>query len=72
MTIPPPAWINIAHEYGVKILGTLIFEWDEGSREVEELLANGDMYAKKMVQVAKWMGFDGYLMNFECDLDDTY
>jgi mannosyl-glycoprotein endo-beta-N-acetylglucosaminidase len=24
--IPPPAWTNIAHKHGVKMLGTLVFE----------------------------------------------
>ena len=30
VTIPPPAWIDIAHKHNVKMLGTLIFEqWDD-------------------------------------------
>jgi endo-beta-N-acetylglucosaminidase D len=32
LTIPPPAYIKVAHENGVKILGTLIFEWEKGSK----------------------------------------
>ena len=31
VTIPPPGLIDIAHLHGVKVLGTLIFEWEAGS-----------------------------------------
>lgn len=38
LTIPPTQWINTAHRNGVKILGTLIFEWDEGKKETQHML----------------------------------
>lgn len=28
-------------------------------------------YARKLVEIAKHYGFDGYLMNFECDIKDV-
>jgi mannosyl-glycoprotein endo-beta-N-acetylglucosaminidase len=28
-------------------------------------------YAKKLVEIAKFHGFDGYLMNFECEIKNT-
>ncbi len=27
-------------------------------------------YARKLVEIAKYFGFDGYLMNFECDMEE--
>lgn len=64
------------------MLGTLIFEWDEGGKEAEMMLSGkismgnhlkakeapggNKFYAKKLAEVAKHYGFDGYLMNFEC------
>jgi len=70
------------------MLGTLIFEWDEGGKEAHMLLDGqialnpyikfrkdapdgNKFYALKLVEVAKHFGFDGYLMNFECDIKDT-
>lgn len=38
LTIPPPAWTHVAHSYGVKMLGTLCFEWDDGKLETEWML----------------------------------
>jgi mannosyl-glycoprotein endo-beta-N-acetylglucosaminidase len=83
VTIPPPGMTKIAHQHGVKMLGTLIFEWDEGAKVVKMLL-NGQaallpdldhqqvesrVFAEKLVEIAKHFGFDGYLMNFECNVD---
>ena len=28
-------------------------------------------YARKLAQIAKHFGFEGYLMNFECNIEDT-
>jgi mannosyl-glycoprotein endo-beta-N-acetylglucosaminidase len=88
VTIPPPSYIDIAHHHGVKILGTLIFEWDAGAQEAR-LMLDGKIpmhpdikivrdapdgnrfYARKLAEIAKHYGFDGYLMNFECEIDDT-
>lgn len=30
VTIPPQPYINIGHQYGVKVLGNLITEWEAG------------------------------------------
>lgn len=70
------------------MLGTLIFEWNEGGKEAQLMLDGkvslspemkfqkdapdgNKFYAKKLVEIAKYYGFDGYLMNFECDIKDT-
>ena len=81
VTFPPPAWIATAHRHGVKILGTLIFEWKEGADESVLLLTNTvshrgktksapakHHYARQLVRLAKHCGFDGYLMNFESSI----
>eukprot|EP00347_Sterkiella_histriomuscorum_P019439 403341624 len=100
VTIPPPAYIDIAHQHGVKMLGTLIFEWDEGGKEAQIMLdgkvapfshsysndeSTGNtqrlkfvkdapdgnrFYIKKLVEIAQHFGFDGYLMNFECEIKE--
>ena len=91
VTIPPPSYIDIAHLHGVKILGTLIFEWDHGGKEAK-LMLDGKIslfldddnlkyckdapdgnrfYAKKLIEIAKHYGFDGYLMNFECEVKEV-
>ncbi|KAL1747774.1 glycoside hydrolase family 85 protein [Schizophyllum fasciatum] len=38
VTIPPPGWVNAAHRQGVKILGTLIFENNDGESDCLRLI----------------------------------
>lgn len=88
VTIPPVSFINVAHSFGVKILGTLIFEWDEGGKEAKIMLdghicydpemkfkknapEGNKFYARKLIEIARHFGFDGYLMNFEAAVSDT-
>jgi mannosyl-glycoprotein endo-beta-N-acetylglucosaminidase len=86
ITIPPPSWVNQAHRNGVKMLGTLIFEWEDGARECKEMLDGvlafrgtvieddiGSLfYAEKLVEIAKFFNLDGYLMNFESQIPQEY
>ena len=86
LTVPPPSWVNQAHRNGSKIFGTLIFEWDDGSKECKDMLDGvvtykgkliddqlGELYyAEKIVEIAKFFKIDGYLMNFESDLKEGY
>lgn len=44
VTLPPPSLTNIAHRHGVKVLGTLIFEWDAGAIEAKLLLDGKILY----------------------------
>ena len=37
----------------------------------KDTLDGNKFYAKKLVEIAKEIGFDGYLMNFECKIDNT-
>lgn len=39
VTVPPPGYTDAAHEHGVKVLGTLIFEWERGGLEAETMLS---------------------------------
>lgn len=47
VTIPPPNYTDIAHSFGVKSIGTLITEWEEGEKENKLLLA-GDVKLRKL------------------------
>lgn len=72
ITIPPLSWINAAHRNGVKVLGTLIIEFDEAKKILDELLhSRQDLYrfAEAFVLVTKNFGFDGWLLNIECGVD---
>jgi mannosyl-glycoprotein endo-beta-N-acetylglucosaminidase len=68
VTIPPPCWIDAGHRHGVAVLGTFITEWDVGRDCCLELLSTPEMYravADKLVAIATWHGFDGWLINIE-------
>ncbi|OIV97436.1 hypothetical protein TanjilG_16197 [Lupinus angustifolius] len=72
VTLPPPTWINTAHHHGVKVLGTFITEWDEGRAACDTLLStkeSAQMYAERLVELASALGFDGWLINMEVNLD---
>ncbi|CAH6776499.1 cytosolic endo-beta-N-acetylglucosaminidase isoform X2 [Phodopus roborovskii] len=69
VTIPPVCWTNAAHRHGVCVLGTFITEWQDGGRLCESFLA-GDVrsyqaVADRLVQIAQFFRFDGWLINIE-------
>ncbi|KAL0719671.1 hypothetical protein Bca4012_068995 [Brassica carinata] len=73
VTIPPPCWTNTAHRHGVKVLGTFITEWDEGKATCNEMLAtkeSAQMYAERLAELASSLGFDGWLINIENEIDE--
>lgn len=45
VSCPPPAWIRTAHSHGVKMLGTLIFEWDAGREDIVELVSPSSSFS---------------------------
>ncbi|WP_295731211.1 discoidin domain-containing protein [uncultured Muribaculum sp.] len=69
---PPPAYsIDAAHMNGVKILGQIFLapaafggkdEWD---RELVRQENGVPVYAKKLYEIAKYFGFDGWFINEE-------
>ena len=70
LNLPNPGYTNAAHKNGVKSLACIFFsENDRGTQTYTELLgqdANGDYpVARKLVQLARWYGFDGYFFNQE-------
>ncbi|KAJ0046942.1 hypothetical protein Pint_06578 [Pistacia integerrima] len=72
VTLPPPCWTNTAHRHGVKVLGTFILEWDEGRIMANELLSTKEsthLYAERLAELASKLGFDGWLLNMEVELD---
>ncbi|KAM5556757.1 cytosolic endo-beta-N-acetylglucosaminidase 1 [Rosa sericea] len=72
VALPPPCWTNTAHKHGVKVLGTFITEWDEGKLICNKLLSTKEsveMYAERLVELAVALGFDGWLINMEVELE---
>ncbi|XVF84068.1 hypothetical protein PTKIN_Ptkin16aG0545000 [Pterospermum kingtungense] len=72
VTLPPPCWTNTAHRHGVKVLGTFITEWDEGKAICKKLLLTKESahtYAERLAELAVALGFDGWLINMEVELE---
>ncbi|KAF5752596.1 cytosolic endo-beta-N-acetylglucosaminidase-like isoform X1 [Tripterygium wilfordii] len=72
VTLPPPCWTNTAHRHGVKVLGTFITEWEKGTAISKELLKtkeSAQMYAERLAELSVALGFDGWLINMEVNLD---
>eukprot|EP00047_Mylnosiga_fluctuans_P023135 m.132631 g.132631 ORF g.132631 m.132631 type:complete len:814 (+) comp9490_c0_seq1:35-2476(+) len=68
VTIPPPVWTNPAHANGTRVLGTLITEWDQGAQlclHAFRSQASAIELASRLVQIAEYYGFDGWLINIE-------
>ncbi|KAH0517904.1 Cytosolic endo-beta-N-acetylglucosaminidase [Microtus ochrogaster] len=72
VTIPPVCWTNAAHRHGVCVLGTFITEWKEGGKLCESFLAGDERsyqaVADRLVQIAQFFRFDGWLINIENSL----
>ena len=52
----------------MNITGTVITEWNDGKARCEEFLKSEDSYkqfADQLVQISKYYGFDGWLINIE-------
>ncbi|TDC65328.1 endo-beta-N-acetylglucosaminidase [Micromonospora sp. KC207] len=70
LNLPNSGYTNAAHKNGVKSLGCIFFsENDRGTQTYTEMLVqdeNGDYpVARKLVELARWYGFDGYFINQE-------
>ncbi|WCJ19945.1 Cytosolic endo-beta-N-acetylglucosaminidase 1 [Euphorbia peplus] len=72
VSLPPPGWVNAAHKHGVKVLGTFLAEWEEGRKICNKLLETEESarkYAERLAELAMALGFDGWLINMEINLD---
>ncbi|CAI9722477.1 cytosolic endo-beta-N-acetylglucosaminidase-like isoform X1 [Octopus vulgaris] len=68
ITIPPVGWVSSAHCNRVPILGTVITENHKGAKICKQLLQSRESYenvARKLVEIAKFYNFDGWLLNIE-------
>ncbi|CAK8690478.1 unnamed protein product [Clavelina lepadiformis] len=72
VTIPPVGWINAAHKNGVTILGTFITEGEDGFLRCKYMLSSTVIWkatADKLIEVATYYGFDGWLINIENEIN---
>ena len=72
IAIPSPEHIDSAHRNGVMATGTIFIPWGDeeyGSRFVRELTEKDDKgnypCADKLIEIAQYYGFDGYIFNAE-------
>ena len=59
----------------MQVLGTLITEWDDGRRKCEQFLQTeqtAKQAARQLAAIAAYFGFDGWLLNFENELDTSF
>lgn len=73
--IPARPWVDTAHKNGVKVIGSVflgIAQWGGNPDTVEALLEQDNqgrfILADKLLQMADYYGFDGWLINQETDL----
>ena len=56
----------------MKVLGTIITEWDEGKKICSEILRDAnsiEAFVDKCVEISSALGFEGWLVNIENTLD---
>ena len=73
--IPARPWVDTAHKNGVKVIGSVflaVARWGGNAETVEALLeqdaAGHFIVADKLIAIARYYGFDGWLINQETDL----
>ena len=78
VSIPSRPWVETAHRNGVKVLGTVFFApqaWGGSAREPAAFLRRDDdgefVYVEQLIRIARYYGFDGWLINQETDLSDA-
>lgn len=79
VSIPSRPWVEAAHRNGVKVIGTVFFApvvYGGSSNDLTEFLVKdengGFPAAHKLVDIAEYYGFDGWLMNQETDVPDLF
>ncbi|MBZ9685704.1 hypothetical protein G9F72_004980 [Clostridium estertheticum] len=73
LNIPNPAYTNAAHKNGVASLGCIFFPRVEHTPDFVYKDADGRFpIADKLVEIAKYYGYDGYFVNAEESLTPTW
>jgi len=73
LNIPNPAYTNAAHKNGVKAIGCIFFPRTEHTDDFIYKDENGRFpVADKLVEIAKYYGFDGYFVNAEETLPASF
>ncbi|EAL73713.1 hypothetical protein DDB_G0268520 [Dictyostelium discoideum AX4] len=74
ISIPPVGWINSAHKNGVKVLGTIILEWDQSLSDcyllVDGIQEDVNHFINKLIEISNHFKFDGWFLNLETSLLD--
>ncbi|QDS76933.1 hypothetical protein FKW77_004772 [Venturia effusa] len=70
VSCPPPGWVDWCHGNGVECLGTFIVEAQMGKEGMGRILLERDEegsfgVARVLGRMARWVGFDGWLVNIE-------
>ena len=72
IAIPSPEHIDSAHRNGVMATGTIFIPWGDyayGNQFVQELVEKDEegnfVCADKLIEIAQYYGFDGYIFNAE-------
>lgn len=69
--IPPRAVIEAAHKNGVKILGTIFIDNNTNYSTFITNSSGNYTAAGKLLAIAKYYGFDGYIFNMEASTTST-
>ena len=67
ITVPTTWWINAAHQNGIAVIGTVIFEGSSGP-EFSQMIGNSSQTVAQLTAIAQHYGFDGWFLNVEIDL----
>lgn len=85
VTIPPLQWTIACHRQKIPCIGTVIVEWERGIDQIMNLMYGPNYrkefesrqrdfdpyFADRLVDVAEYYGFDGYLINIESPLPSS-
>ena len=70
LSVPPTVWTNAAHRQGVKVLGTLTGDCDDGACETHErnlFKHHREQTVDQLQRIAAAYGFDGWTIDIEQD-----
>ncbi len=75
VNLPAKPWVEAAHRNGVKVIGSVflgVARWGGSADTAQKLLSQDEqgrfIFADKLIAMAEYYGFDGWLINQETDL----